>query len=337
MSESNLPPVQGVDESRPGLHLPARFIPIPSSISPQAQAIMAAESFAAAPYPSPDDPDAWREYVATMDAAILPMVSSPAAQVKADVEELRIGKTPVYVITPENRLVDERFVWLDVHGGAFVMGGGELCKIIGMGAAARYGSKVWAVDYRMPPDHPYPAPLDDCVAAYRELLKHHRPEEIVVAGNSAGGNLAAALILRARDDGLPLPAAAILNTPELDLTESGDSFQTNLGLDAQLTRSLIPASLLYAAGHDLKNPYLSPLFGDFSKGFPPTLLSAGTRDLFLSNAVRMHWALVAHDVPTELYLTEAGSHAGFQGCPEDENLTRQVRQFLAAHWGQRVY
>jgi acetyl esterase/lipase len=94
----------------------------------------------------------------------------------------------------------------------------------------------------MPPDHPYPVPLDDCVAAYRALLRDHRPDDIVVGGVSAGGNLAAALILRARDEGLPLPAGAILLTPEVDLTESGDSFRTNLGLDPLLTRSLMPAN-----------------------------------------------------------------------------------------------
>ena len=335
MSEVNATPAADPVVTEPGIHLPARFIPIPSSISPQAQAQMAAETAMSIPYPTTSDAHAWHAYVATMDAAVLPMVSRAASQIKADVEELRVGEAPVYVITPHDRQVDDRFVWLDIHGGALVMGGGELCKVFGLGTAARYGSKVWAVDYRMPPKHPYPAPLDDCVAAYRELLKHHRPEEIIVGGGSAGGNLAAALILRARDEGLPLPAGAVLGTPELDLTETGDSFQTHLGLDARLKSTLMPANLLYAAGHDLKHPYLSPLYGDFSKGFPPTMLSAGTRDLFMSNAVRMHWALLAHDIPVELYLTEAGSHGGFQGTPEDDEMQRQTRLFIKKHWGQR--
>ena len=95
----------------------------------------------------------------------------------------------------------------------------------------------------------------------------------------------------------------------------------------------MPANLLYAAGHDLTHPYLSPLFGDFSKGFPPTLLTAGTRDLFLSNAVRMHWALRNHGVQAELFIDEAGSHGGFQGCPEGEQVQREIRRFLDEHWG----
>lgn len=199
-------------------------------------------------------------------------------------------------------------------------------------AMGQTGAVTWAVDYRMPPDHPYPAPLDDCVAVYRALLRDHRPEDVVVGGASAGGNLAAALILRARDEGLPLPAAAVLLTPELDLTESGDSFRTNMGVDNVLSRSLMPANLLYAAGHDLAHPYLSPLFGDFSKGFPPTFVSAGTRDLFLSNAVRMHRALRSAGIEAELHVIEAAPHGGFFGAPEDAELDREARRFVDAHW-----
>jgi acetyl esterase/lipase len=184
----------------------------------------------------------------------------------------------------------------------------------------------------MPPDHPYPAGLDDCIAFYRALLREHDPAEIVVGGASAGGNLAAALILKARDEGLPLPAGAVLITPEVDLTESGDSFQTNIGIDRTLRQSLMPANLLYADGRDLTDPCISPLFGDFTKGFPPTILTAGTRDLFLSNAVRMHRALRSAGIPAELHVVEALSHGFFGGAPEDRAIDREVRAFCDARW-----
>ena len=321
-------------ELRPTLHVPAREIPIPSSLSPQAQAMLANPTMVAPPYPPLDETEAWRSYIAATDAGLLAMVQPMTASIDVSVDELQIGEARVFIITPGAATVDDRFVYLDIHGGGLIVGAGELCKAFGTGTAARCGSKVWAVDYRMPPDHPYPAGLDDCVAAYRALLDQHRPEEIIVGGGSAGGNLAAALILRARDEGLPLPAAAFLGTPELDLTESGDSFQTNLGLDARLTGSLMPANLLYAGGQDLSHPYVSPLFGDFSRGFPPTMLTAGTRDLFLSNAVRMHWALRAQGIAAELYIDEAGSHGGFGGCPEDAQMRREFQRFLSAHWGR---
>jgi acetyl esterase/lipase len=185
----------------------------------------------------------------------------------------------------------------------------------------------------MPPDHPFPAALDDCLATYRALLQERPPDQIIVGGASAGGNLTAALVLRARDEGLPLPAAVALFTPAVDLTEAGDSHQTNLGLDPLLPGSARPAFLLYAAGHDLTHPYLSPLNGDFTKGFPPTILTTGTRDMLLSDTVRMHRALRAAGIAAELHVTEAAGHGGFMGmAPEDEEILREVRRFADTHW-----
>jgi epsilon-lactone hydrolase len=116
-------------------------------------------------------------------------------------------------------------------------------------------------------------------------------------------------------------------TPELDLTESGDSFNTLLGVDTALTSRLMPANLLYAGGHDLAHPYLSPLFGDFTTGFPPTLLLSGTRDLFLSNTVRMHGALRTANIEAQLFVLEAATY-GFTPGPESEVRTVEVRKFV---------
>jgi acetyl esterase/lipase len=122
-------------------------------------------------------------------------------------------------------------------------------------------------------------------------------------------------------------------SPEIDLTESGDSFYTNAGIDGM--GSLMQANLLYAGTHDLAQPYISPLFGDFSKGFPPTLLTAGTRDLFLSNATRMHRALRAVGIPAELHLLEAAAHGAFGGnAPEEAELDREMLEFCNKRWGR---
>ena len=318
----------------PVLHVPAREIPIPSSVSPEAQAVLSVGFTQASGYPDLADLEGWRAMIKAQDEMLLPMMSERASRLDVEVEDIEVDGVSVYVLTPRGTADDDRRVYLDIHGGALIMGGGEVCRAMGITSITRAGSRVWAVDYRMPPDHPFPSPLDDCIAAYRALLEVREPHEIVVGGASAGGNLAAALILRARDEGLPLPAAAVLLTPELDLTESGDSFQTNLGVDTVLARSLMPANLLYAAGRDLADPYLSPLFGDFTKGFPPTLLACGTRDLFLSNTVRMHRALRAAGVDAELHVQEAAPHGGFFGAaPEDEELDREVRRFVAERWG----
>jgi acetyl esterase/lipase len=197
--------------------------------------------------------------------------------------------------------------------------------------AATVATRTWSIDYRIPPDHPYPAALDDCLAVYRALLEVLTPEQIIVGGASAGGNLAAALMHRALDDGLPMPAGLVLLSPELDLTESGDSFQTNIGIDNVLTSSLRDSIALYAGQHDLEDPYLSPLFGEVER-FPPTFLQAGTRDLFLSNAVRMHRKLRAAGVAADLHVFEAMPHGGFFGAPEDHDLAAETRRFVAARF-----
>jgi acetyl esterase/lipase len=293
---------------------------------------MAVSRPAPPPYPALDDLAGWRAYAAATNQAILPALQARAAKVAADVEVIEAGAVPVVAVAPHGQPSGDRGVLLDIHGGAFIVGGGACCRAQAVALAGDLGVRVWSVDYRAPPDHPYPAPLDDCLAAYRALLQVRRPEEIVVGGASAGANLSAALILRARDEGLPLPAGCVLLTPALDMTNSGDSFETNKGLDAVLPADMTSINRLYAAGHDLADPYLSPLFGDFARGFAPTLLSAGTRDLFLSNAVRMHRALRAAGVHAELHVIEAASHGGFHGAPEEADLNREVRQFISRCW-----
>jgi acetyl esterase/lipase len=319
--------------------LVVRSIPVPTSISPEAQQFLAAGLAMAegAPEPAPDDLDAWRALIAASDEGITAMFDMRTAGKNTTIERSSVGDVPLFVLTPDglgdgvDDIVDATY--LEIHGGSFSMGSGDACRAMTQVTAEAVRMPTWAVDYRTPPDHPYPAALDDCLAVYRRLLEVEAPERIVVGGPSAGGNLAAALILRARDEGLPLPAALVLITPEADLTESGDSFATLLGIDPVLARSLATSIGQYAGDHDLTDPYLSPLFGDFSPPFPPTFLQTGTRDLFLSNAVRMHRRMRAAGVDAELHVFEAMPHGGFFGAPEDAEIFREVRQFVRARLG----
>jgi acetyl esterase/lipase len=323
----------------PTLHIPARDIPVPAHLSPQAQAVLSAGRPEGIEFPPVDDHDAWRAVIAMSDEMIMSMMSARASQASADAEEADVDGVHVYVMTPHGTTADDNRVYLEIHGGAFIMGGGECCRVMGLNAIHYSGVQTYAVDYRMPPDYAYPAALDDCLAVYRALLRDHRPSDIILGGGSAGGNLAAALVLRARDEGLPLPAAVVLLTPAVDFTQSGDSFHTNAGVDTILGGGggAMPIDQLYAPGQDLTNPYVSPLFGDFSKGFPPTLLATGTRDLLLSNTVRMHRALRAAGVEAELHVMEAAPHGGFQGtAPEDDDLVREVHRFVRDHWVTRA-
>jgi acetyl esterase/lipase len=311
------------------MHVPAREVPVPSSVSPEAQQALAMGFWSGEmEYPAIGDHDGWRKLVAARDEMVAPFMEDAAKELDVAADVRDIGGVPVNVATPAG--VDDDRIVLDLHGGALIFMGGAACAAMTRMAAARMRLPTWGPDYRMAPDHPYPAALDDCLATYEALLAGQPAERIVLSGGSAGGNLAAALVVRARDEGVPLPAAVVLHTPEVDLTESGDSFRTNLGVDTVL-RSLLPVNELYAAGHDLAHPYLSPLFADLG-GFPPTILTTGTRDLFLSNTVRMHRALRRAGVEAELHVLEAAPHAGFMGmAPEDKEIDAEVRRFVDAH------
>jgi epsilon-lactone hydrolase len=299
--------------------------PVPTSVSEAAQAFLATSPPARRETPALDDTEGWLEHGKLGDEYLVERLGGIELPVQC--EDTEIAGVHTYVIRG-NDVADDLStpIYLDIHGGALIVGSGEVCRLMCSSAAPSTGMIHWAVDYRMPPLHPYPASLDDCMAVYRALLQARDPQDIFVGGGSAGGNLAAALTVRATDEGLPMPAGLVLISPEVDLTESGDSFTTNLGIDNVLG-PLMETNLLYANGHDLAHPYLSPLFADVT-GFPPTFLQAGTRDLFLSNTVRMHRKLRDAGVDAELHVWEGMPHGGFGGAPEDIEVRIELRRFL---------
>ncbi len=308
--------------------------PAPSSVSQQAaQYLDAPSEFAGDPAPTdPHDNLTWERYIMGRDALLAGVMGSRLPpDLPLTESSFQIDGVTTYRFRP-NHVEDgpETPIYLDIHGGGLVLGGGDVCRLMGRGGSVIRPMITWSLDYRMPPRHPYPAALDDCLAVYRHLLAERQPHDIFVGGASAGGNLAPALLLRAKDEGLPMPAGLVLLTPEVDLTESGDTFRTLNGIDNVL-QPLASTNLLYANGADLTDPYLSPLFGDLS-GFPPTFLQSGTRDLFLSNTVRMHRRLLSAGVEAELHVFEAMPHGGFGGgTPEDMDLMQSVLRFLDNH------
>lgn len=315
------------------LRLEARTIASPISISAEARAalerLIGADGVPVNAHfalPSHDDVAGWQAVKAAIDANYTRLLAAAADTPEAAVETTGCNDALVHVATPAASVATDA-VYLELHGGALVFGGGDACRHGARVQADQLRMTVWSIDYRLPPEHRYPAALDDCLAAYRAALDRYPACRIVVGGRSAGGNLAAAMLLRAKDQGLPLPAGLVLLSPEVDLTESGDSFAVNAGIDVMLPGSLMANNRLYAGGADLTDPYLSPLFGDLT-GFPPTILLTGTRDLFLSNTVRMHRRLLAAQVPAELHVFEAMPHGGFGGTPEDRELAREVTRFV---------
>ncbi len=319
------------DDSYTPVHVSARDIPPPPTISPAARKFLS--EGAAMPrmtWPAPEDKPAWRERIAAADTMWDEMAAPILASAAARIDTVRIAGVLCHDCRPESGAAPDGPVYLFAHGGAFVVGAGAFAKVLGVRYAAAYGMRVVSVDYRMPPDHPFPAAPEDMVAVYRALAETVDPARIVIGGGSAGGNIAAAATLMIRDRGMRMPAGAVLLTPEVDLTESGDSFRTNADLDVILKQGLPECNALYADGHDLRDPYLSPLFADFTKGFPPTLIQTGTRDLFLSNSALMHRKLRAAGIDAELHVWEAMPHGGYgRGeAPEHEEVTAEVGRFM---------
>jgi acetyl esterase/lipase len=303
-------------------------VPVPTSVSEAAQRVLSVPAPPRTENPALDDVEGWLRQVEQTDAVIMSQFAGQDPP--AEIEEREVAGVRTYVARPTDASDgDAGPVYLSIHGGALIYGGGAFCRFVTGMDAMTAGMVAWGPDYRMAPRHPYPAALDDCLAVYRALLDAREPADIFVGGGSAGGNLAAALLVRARDEGLPMPAAVVLCTPEVDLTESGDTFRTLDGIDNTLG-SLREINLLYAGGHDLTHPYLSPLFADLT-GFPPAFLQSGTRDLFLSNTVRMHRKLRAAGVDADLHVFEAMPHSGFHGAPEDLDLRAEIRRFVDRH------
>jgi acetyl esterase/lipase len=314
--------------------LPARTIEPPTTISAEAQAALsAAAGTPVTAYPAPGDLEGWQRAQEASAAIWDPVAAEMLARCRSRIETQSIAGVTAYLCTPPEPAPAGQPLYLYIHGGAFVFGSGRFAMAFGARSAEELGLPTVSVDYRTPPPHPFPAALEDCFAVYRELRTGAPGRKIIVGGSSAGGNLAAAVTLLIRDRGLEPPAAVILLTPEVDLTESGDTFRTNALLDVNLKRGVPECNALYAGGHDLTDPYLSPLYGDFQRGFPPTLIQSGTRDVFLSNSVLMHRKLRRAGIDAELHVWEAMPHArfGFGTVPENEEIAAELRRFIARH------
>jgi epsilon-lactone hydrolase len=181
----------------------------------------------------------------------------------------------------------DRFV-LYLHGGGYQVGAPSTYRHFTWRIAAAARARVLAIDYRLAPEHPFPAALEDALAAYRWLLANHaEPHRLVVMGDSAGGGLTFALLMKLRDDGLPLPAAAVTLSPWTDLALTGASLRLNAQTDPMINADVIPKFVTnYLAGADPRNPYVSPLYGD-PAGLPPTLVHVGNDEVLRDDAVRM--------------------------------------------------
>lgn len=247
-------------------------------------------------------------------------------------EAAHVGGISVQWVSP--RKASSNAVILYCFGGGYVMGSPEEDLAITARLAAFSGARVCAVRYRLAPEHPFPAQREDALAVYRSLASGG-VTKVGVAGESAGGNLSLTLIGAASEEGLPMPAAAALMSPWCDLTHSGDTAMTLDGVDPVISKSLSGDAMArtFAGGRSLASPDISPLNAPVAKGFPPTLITSGTRDLLLSDCVRLSTKLRAAGVAAELRVWEGMWHVFeyYAELPESEASLKELGAFLKNH------
>jgi epsilon-lactone hydrolase len=244
-----------------------------------------------------------------------------------------LGGVPTAEITVDG--IEPRNVLLYFHGGVYVMGDAFLAADLASQVGRRAHAKVISVDYRLAPEHPYPAAVDDALAAYEALLQNGiAPSDIAFAGESAGGGLAVATLVNARDHELPLPAAACAMSPYADLTLAGTTIETKREVDPLLNREALQARIPdYTAGQNAALGLISPVFADLS-GLPPLIIQAGSHEVLLDDAVRLARQAATADVEVTLDITSGVPHvfqAYYAILDEAAAALDRAGQLLSAH------
>lgn len=242
-----------------------------------------------------------------------------------------VGGVPGEWLITGRQVISGRVV-LYLHGGGYFFGSPRSHRAVTWRLSRACRARVLALDYRQPPDWHYPAPLDDAVAAYRALLSRgYRPENIIIAGDSAGGNLSLVTMLRLRELGVPLPAAAVLISPWADLTCSGESVRDNEALEPMIpVNALRFISASYSRGSDPASAMISPVFADLA-GLPPLLIQVGSTELLLSDAQRLTERARADGVAVQMQVWENMIHV-FQALagwvPESSLAVKEIGAFV---------
>ena len=260
------------------------------------------------------------------------LISAQPLPADVTVTAAALGGIPTAEITVDG--IEPRHIVLYFHGGVYVMGDAFLAADLASQVGRRTRAKVISVDYRLAPEHPYPAAVDDALAAYEALLHDGTaPSDMVFAGESAGGGLAIATLVNARDHGLPLPAAAFVMSPYADLTLAGATMETKREADPLMSPQALHARVTdYTSGQDAALGLISPIFAELS-GLPPLIIQAGTHEVLLDDAIRLAQQAATADVEVTLDITPRVPHvfqAYYPILDEAAAALDRAGQFLSA-------
>ncbi|USQ86077.1 alpha/beta hydrolase [Streptomyces phaeoluteigriseus] len=280
--------------------------------------------------PRPEGPRSIEAIRAGFEALMAQMI------VPEDIRAIRttLGDRPALRVEPDSGPRTGTILYL--HGGGWVYGSPESVLSLTGHLVVKTGFEAYSVDYRLAPEHPFPAAIDDALSAYRALLDSGRnPSTIAFAGDSAGGGLTVTTCLAARDAGLPLPAALVMFSPGLDATRTGESMDTKEGIDPILTRTSVEhTGAMYLAGQDPHQPLLSPAVLADLTGFPPMLLQVGTNEILLDDSTRLAARARAVGVDVILDITADVPHVfqSFVGVlDEADRALDRAALFLSQH------
>jgi acetyl esterase/lipase len=289
-------------------------------------------------WPAPDDLAGWKRAWQAAEAESEPAVEATRERFRPTVEERKIGGVPVLLVKPRG-WKDNGKLLVHLHGGAYTFHSARSRLTSSAPAADATGLLVVSVDYTVAPAGKWRQVTDEVLAVFAGLRDEGREmKDVAIYGESAGGGLAAASVLKMRDRGMPLPAAVVLWSPWADVTDSGDSAVTLKNFDPyyRYPKDLKHAADAYADPAEQKHPHVSPVYGDYSKGFPPTLIQGGTRELFLSHFVRQYRAIDGAGCEAVLDLYDCVPHV-FQmrpqlaDAPETQAAMRKMTAFLKRH------
>ncbi len=316
---------------------------IPTTVSPQAkqtleQTYVFLKQIAQAPQVSPVTQEDWDRRNAIANAVIGPRVKAATDALNLSTHEEMLGGVPVLRIRPPGYTPRNRTL-IYAHGGGYVFFSARTSLTVPALIAIASGDEVISVDYTLAPRGNWRTATDQVIAAYMGVLATRQPGQVGMLGDSAGGGLVAGAVLKMRDQNVPLPGALYLLSPWADITYTGDTYTTLAAADPSLDfKSLKASANAYAAPADQRNPYVSPVYGDYKKAFPPTLIQGGTREIFVSNFVRQYQAIRGggHEAVLDLY--EGMPHvfqALIPNTPETATSISRAAAFFDAHLTKR--
>lgn len=258
----------------------------------------------------------------------LARLGAKAVEGKVRFDDFFIGGIPASTAIPMERRADDDKTLLYLHGGGYVTGGLEYARGYAGLLAAETGHCVTAIAYRLAPENPYPAALDDAFGAYEYLLRYYDAENISLIGESAGGGLILALCHRLKAESLPLPARLVLISPWTDLTLSGRSYTENCKTDPSLTFEEVEFFAEAYAPDDRSLQFVSPLFGDFT-GFPPCRIFAGGDELLRDDSLRLYDRMIESGAECKMTVGDGMWHAYvLYPTPESSEAMEEIRAFL---------